>query len=509
VKKLKNEAMNEYRDKLNMVKLGVFVWIAVLTFPSFVIGRDARRASPNISAKEIKLKDLPLKKTIEQYGITWTFGKPVRVGQFVNGDYYIVGPATVVSITPEPKDGRNGSCLNLTSTKEKIGFDDRILFGRYDPKLYMAPPINLKPGDHLLSSISLEKISSLKPWLWISHKDQRSPIRTVAVLTCLDKPVPADAFRPAYSGKDPKIYLARNIKRDLLPNLTREGITFKVHQGGPNEPFTINEFIRWFQRPWIDFVMDEFGAPFESMPVYGREFTRAVGVASLLLCLDYTPQEKEPLLIDFIQVGIDMYGLAGQGVQPSNWNALGGHSNGRKWPIIFAGALLGEKVMESPDKTYPYLKFSEDTQTMFDKCWTGANVVWAGHVGKDGNPKYPDWGAYEHLQPKDWKGNLGESYRRCCTSNAWVAEALAARLLHLEKAWNHDAFFAYTDRWMTEDETEFLKIVKEQRGLTFSPDVRQGSTWDPFTKDMWTKYRDNIPPAPDGTITPKAETTWK
>jgi hypothetical protein len=62
---------------------------------------------------------------------------------------------------------------------------------------------------------------------------------------------------------------------------------------------------------------------------------------------------------------------------------------------------------------------------------------------------------------------------------------------------------------MTENETEFLKIIKEQRGLTYSPDVRQGSTWDPFTKDMWTKYRDNIPPAPDGTVTPKAEETWK
>ncbi len=206
-----------------MIKLSVFVFIALLTFPSLVFRRDARHASPTISGKDIKLKDLPLKKSIEQYGITWTFNKPVRVGQFVNGDYYIVGPATIISITPEPKNGRNGSCLNLPSTTDKIGFDDRILFGRYDPKLYMAPPINLKPGDRLLSSISLDQISSLKPWLWYSHKDQRSPIRTIAALTCLKAPVPADAFRPAYSGNNPKIYLARNIKRDLLPNLSKGG----------------------------------------------------------------------------------------------------------------------------------------------------------------------------------------------------------------------------------------------------------------------------------------------
>ncbi len=82
-----------------------------------------------------------------------------------------------------------------------------------------------------------------------------------------------------------------------------------------------------------------------------------------------------------------------------------------------------------------------------------------------------------------------------------MAEALAARILHLEKVWDHDAFFAYTDRWMTEDDTEFLKIVKEQRGLTYNPGVMQGSTWDPFTKDMWDKFR--------STLSPKAEETWR
>lgn len=256
--------------------------------------------------------------------------------------------------------------------------------------------------------------------------------------------------------------------------------------------------------------MDEFGAPVENMPVYGAHFARAVGIASLILCMDFTPEEKEPLLINFIQVGIDLWGLAGQGSQPPSWNALGGHANGRKWPIIFAGMLLGDAEMQQPAKQYPYLRFSEDIQTMFGDCWPGAKVVWAGHVGKDGNPKYPDWGAYEHLPPREWKGDTGESYRRCCTSNAWVGEALAARILHVEKAWDHDAFFTYVDRWMTEDDSEFIKIIKEARGKDYSANwARQGSAWDPFVKDMWMKYRNHLPPSPDGTSTPKAEETWK
>lgn len=108
-----------------------------------------------------------------------------------------------------------------------------------------------------------------------------------------------------------------------------------------------------------------------------------------------------------------------------------------------------------------------------------------GHFGKKGNPRHRGWGAYEHLLPSQWESDTGEAYRRCCTSNAWVATALAARILHQEPAWNHDAFFAYTDRWMTEDDTESLKAIKKARGKDYSADwARQGSTWDPFTKDM-------------------------
>ena len=52
-----------------------------------------------------KLEDLPLQESVSQYGITWTFEKPARVGQFVNGDWYVVGPVTVKAIDPTPLYG--------------------------------------------------------------------------------------------------------------------------------------------------------------------------------------------------------------------------------------------------------------------------------------------------------------------------------------------------------------------------------------------------------------------
>ncbi len=52
-----------------------------------------------------KLDALPLKESVSEYGITWTFEKPARVGQFINGDCYVVGPVTVVKIDPAPRYG--------------------------------------------------------------------------------------------------------------------------------------------------------------------------------------------------------------------------------------------------------------------------------------------------------------------------------------------------------------------------------------------------------------------
>src|SRR5438270_6090871 len=42
-----------------------------------------------------KPEELPLKKSLSQYGMTWIFDQPTRAGQFVNGDWYVVGPVTI------------------------------------------------------------------------------------------------------------------------------------------------------------------------------------------------------------------------------------------------------------------------------------------------------------------------------------------------------------------------------------------------------------------------------
>ena len=215
------------------------------------------------------------------------------------------------------------------------------------------------------------------------------------------------------------------------------------------------------------------------MPHYGREVGRAVGIASLVLMCDFPPEHKERLLVNFVQYGIDLLGIVRAG--HPGWPAHGGHGSGRKWPILFAGIMLGDREIQSFQAKYPQTRFGEDMQTMHGKGWNGAKALYAGHMGVQGSKTEKGWGAYEHLPPSKWESMIGENYRRCCTSNAWVAQALAARIMHAEKIWNHPAFFDYVDRWMEEDDSEDIKKIKQATGQDYSASwLRQGQAWDPF-----------------------------
>ena len=166
----------------------------------------------------------------------------------------------------------------------------------------------------------------------------------------------------------------------------------------------------------------------------------------------------------------------------------------------FAGLLLGDEQLANISKSFPKASFAEDEQTAYGDCFTGAKVVFTGHRGIDEatGVARPVTGPYEHKLPKTWTGIAGgpsrtgdkcsESYRRCCTSRGWISEALAMRLMKAEKEWNHDAFFDYCDRWMFEDETEALKLLKEI-GMGQPDWAQEGHTEEQFVMDMWKAHR--------------------
>jgi hypothetical protein len=94
-------------------------------------------------------------RSLTQYGITWTFAKPAPVGQFVTGDWWVVGPVTVQSVSPSPTADRHGSVVNPPA-RDKQGYDGRL--AHFDASLRAQFPRSLKPGDSLVSTASLAAI---------------------------------------------------------------------------------------------------------------------------------------------------------------------------------------------------------------------------------------------------------------------------------------------------------------------------------------------------------------
>ncbi len=487
--------------------------------PAVIYTRDHAPATP-------RLDDLPLRESISQYGITWTFERPARVGQFVNGDWYVVGPATVKTIDPRPLYGseipkreldrtdkerpeaqrvRNGFMLNPPA-EMKVAYDSGVR-NWFEPALIQRLPVTMKPGDSLVSTISMPKGLVLQAQL--RNKIERgegdsSPIRTAAVLTCVSEPQPPDAFRPAFCERRQRSYLTRDLKRELLPRAA-----------APQSMPRIEQYVRFTQRPWVGTGFFGFEEPVENMPQYGLEYGRVAGISALLLCTDLKPEQQEPLLVNYVQIGIDLGGMIRAG--HPGWTGWGGHGSGRKLPIVFAGLMLGDDELAGIGGSYPKVSFGEDEQTAYGACWTGARVVFAGHSGIDtatgqGRSRGNGWGPYEHTPPSQWQDgpNTSESYRRCCTSVGWVAQALALRLLHAEKMWSHDAFFDYVDRWMYEDDAGFVKTIKEATGRDHDKDwARQGQAWDAFVNEMWAKHRPTLPAPTDGWKQPHDDTYYR
>jgi hypothetical protein len=159
--------------------------------------------------------------------------------------------------------------------------------------------------------------------------------------------------------------------------------------------------------------------------------------------------------------------------------------------------LLGDARMRTPSGN-----FGEDMHTIiasqppYGPGWTGDTALFTGHMGLSGESVKPGWGPYEHLQPRNWRATTGEEYRRCCTSVSWVGQALAAKLIGAESAWNHSAFFAYVDRWMNDDDSADVAAIKAQIGADYSASwMRQRQSWDTFVDNMWRTYSTRTAPA--------------
>ena len=473
-------------------------------------------------------------KEVSQYGITWKFDKPYTVGKFVTGDYWVVGPVTVVSVTPIPgpapateqataaksrygakalnddKRMRNGSMIvsgrDFDADKLGTGFGSQGYDSRglsYAPKRSVVFPYQLPVNRTLISTISSETYGAdgkpSSPYvldglgLLFCTPTIPSVMRTAAVLTCLDKAPPADAFRPPYVGTEKPIYQLKDLRWELLPKL-------KPIASTPDWA----KMERVFERPWLDHF-DSWGymfcIPSENQPGYGREVARMNSIASLMLMLDVPREKKQKLLIEYVQQGIDLHGLA---VCGRNWiSEDGGHWIGRKWPILFASVMLnneGLRTFPAVDMSVPVFSrykitptiggpaptglFCEDTNTYYGKGGDGQAVLGQTTFHMVPHPSFEE----KQQSQFDEEEKRLNAYR-LQNAESWNGEALAALLMKAKAIWNHDAYFDYVDRMMGPNPaSDFPKFLP--RGCARSLDL--------FTEEMWKEYRKSVPEQPGG-----------
>jgi len=400
-------------------------------------------------------------RSVTQYGITWTFDTEHDVGQFINGDWWVVGPVEIVSVSPEPTGVRNGSMINPLGTQ---AYDDRG--GPFDPDAVVTFPRVLAPNDSLVSSISNPEeptcaMGSTPAWRRFDGGCERGVLQTQAILSVVAEAMPPDAFRPPYSGDSKPLRRVADVCWSALPSLAP-----------PEDLSDVEDLLRHIERPWVDHVGGHWhreSCATDNWLCYGGEVGRIVSEIAAYVVLD-APRQRD-LAIRLIQLGIDLHAVyAAGGAFPSG----GGHFNGYKFPMVFAGLLLGDAEMASPGTDIG----GEDSMTYYAPDGTAR---WGSDCESCFVENGCSYGGSCTAGPKDCRDPSGETdgcgeYRSCCTSVTWPGEALAIRLMGGREAWGHDAFFDYVDRWMSGD-------VEDSTGASGLAGL------------VWELHRDAPPPA--------------
>jgi hypothetical protein len=385
-----------------------------------------------------------LTSAVYRNGIRWDFDYESRIGQFCNGDFWVLTPVEINSVSPLPQGSgynfRNGSMLNPTGGTYQ-SYDGRA--DGFTSYLSLQYPLVIDGLNSLISTASITDQSRTCTYGYYDVSnycvrynylgDFHSYLYNAAVLTSVPYKPPENVFRPPYSGHDKPYISKTSLQTDLLPALplsTKPSVTY------------LNLVAKEFHNVWLD-QTGRLIHPIRNMPNYGREIGTAVSEASCLLMLDYSQSQLDPLVVDFVQTGIDLYYLCKSG---KNWIGDGGHDNGRKLPIVFAGLMLNNDSMKNIVQYQPKLG-CEDMQTYYNsqnKALWGRNCVSSYTLACDGN------GPKDCRDPNQMIDGC-ISYRNCCTSGTWVGQAVSLKILGLESIWSHDAFFDYVHRWVTAD----------------------------------------------------------
>ncbi|KKL71896.1 hypothetical protein LCGC14_2090340, partial [marine sediment metagenome] len=422
---------------------------------------------------------------LKQWAETWTISQYEQFGRFANGDFWIYTAdpnITITGIDPNSAEtaGRtkNGSMINPEpkDANPKHGYDSDA--SGYSASLNVGLDV-VVGGNNLILATESSLVSS-KTGESGSGATQ-TYLSDQSILTVVDTLPAVGDFRPAYCNLDKtspfnKSALTSWVYDTVLQSLTDVAST-------PSQA-TVEAIV---QRPHVDHVMTSVGgrvAPSNNYQHYGRNYVARIGDVGCWLHLNRTNAQKQTALISILQVGIDLYGITKRW-QDENATIFyycenGGHLQGRKWPIIFAGIVFEDAAMKAIDDI---ALFANDTQTFYvvsgdvkafpytkvtvtgTDFWGNANLLTSQknefleftatpHIGM------PAWGEIHGNTSVSESTRLtrdgstwGKDYQFCCTSYAWHGHVMAALMTDYgepnwgKTIWDHNPIFDYMDRY--------------------------------------------------------------
>jgi hypothetical protein len=312
---------------------------------------------------------------------------------------------------------------------------------------------------------------------------EKTWFKETAVLTVLASAPPAGSFRPPYAGNNDKT--VRWNKSDMNYSALNS-LAIPVPSNAPD--------LAWLEeatkRPLIEmnynFTNSNWKASWggnypDSYPrrTYGREVAGIASGAGLLLNTNLSNAQKERLLINMVQWGIDIHGLVNAGMI---WRPNGGHNHGRVLPIFIAAKVLGDAAIlanASGAKTF---------QEMINHAFVTQDVINMPRAPHDppfkpytqdmlGMPEWSSSGQYSNSTSSAWQSDgtwYGVPYRHN-VGGAGCGTVATILLMGGRAEINQEAFMRYHME-------RYYPLQRPGGNGAFNAN---SNDIQPFTRDMW------------------------
>jgi len=408
--------------------------------------------------------------SITHFNATWTFSEPAQTGVFANGEPWVVGPISLIMVTPNNnivwdetfpgEPGPNSGSMKVTTPNTLQGYltKSKAIPGWDNSKVYTKSldisrsqnlPISILPGEIIMTATGQPETGEI-----------RTCINEICVLTVVSTPPPDGSFRPALFSRIPRsvVHNKSGIDFSILTKLAQvEGTPTQVQIETSLPALPWFEFDNtWLQSsfgPANNFAASRTPVSYPSASsVYGREIAYKWGEVALWLNTNQHDSVKEKAIIQTIQCGLDIASFVRNG---GVFASDGGHKIGRKFPMLLAGLALKDQELLTLVEDQNARYFSEDQSTFFVKSTDVGRLVAGGQDAQylESDIGLPDWGVKHASDPfsddRRWAadGDNGGVYYRYVTWPAMVGSVLAIHLMGKQQEWNHPAIFAYTERF--------------------------------------------------------------